>query len=197
MQIKRVEVTPMTLRLRRPYRSACYADTPLKEIGAVFVRMETQRTGVAWGCTAFDPTITGETLDDVTATCEACADRALDLSPLNTEYALSELEPLTASSPSAQCAFEIAFYDLLGLASGLPLHRLLGGYRDRIQTSITVGLASVQETVEMAIDRARHGFRILKIKGGLDPLDDVRRVHAVCDALPHTTWRMLWRSRTR
>ena len=46
------------------------------------------------------------------------------------------------------------------------------------------------ETVEMARDRVRQGFRILKIKGGLDADEDVRRIHAVCDALPNITVRL-------
>jgi L-alanine-DL-glutamate epimerase-like enolase superfamily enzyme len=78
----------------------------------------------------------------------------------------------------------------LGLAAGLPLHRLFGGYRYRIQTSITVGLAPVKETVELALNRARQGFRILKLKGGLDPEEDVRRVRAVSDALPELVLRL-------
>jgi L-alanine-DL-glutamate epimerase-like enolase superfamily enzyme len=100
------------------------------------------------------------------------------------------LAKLTAGTPSAQCAFDIAFHDLLGLAAGLPLHRLLGGYRDRIQTSITLNLAPVRQTVEMARERARQGFRILKIKGGLDPEEDVRRIQAVHRALRRLTLRL-------
>jgi L-alanine-DL-glutamate epimerase-like enolase superfamily enzyme len=156
----------------------------------VFVRIETREGQLAWGCAAFDPALTGETLDDVLAACRRCADRALDLNPLNTEFALAELEPLTEGTPSARCAFDIAFYDLLGLASGLPLHRLLGGYRYRIQTSIALSIAPVKETVEMARDRARQGFRILKLKGGLAPEEDVRRVQAVGDALPQLALRL-------
>jgi L-alanine-DL-glutamate epimerase-like enolase superfamily enzyme len=129
-------------------------------------------------------------LESVTRACRACADRARDLNPLNTEYALSELAKLTEGAPSAQCAFDIAFHDLLSLAAGLPLYRLLGGYRDRIQTSITLNVGPLRETVEMARDRARQGFRILKLKGGLDPEEDVRRVRAVHDALPHFTLRL-------
>jgi L-Ala-D/L-Glu epimerase len=184
MQIAHIEVTPVKLRLAIPYRTAYHSERPVEQIGTVFVRIETRQGEVAWGCAAFDPAITGETLETVTAACRRCADRSLDLNPLNTEYALSELEPLTRGTPAALCAFDIAFHDLLGLASGLPLHRLLGGYRDRIPTSITVSIAPVRETVEMARDRVRQGFRILKLKGGLDAEEDVRRVHAVCDALP-------------
>jgi L-alanine-DL-glutamate epimerase-like enolase superfamily enzyme len=189
MQISHVEVVPVELSLRLPYRAAGYP-TEVDRVDCVFVRVETREGRVAWGCAAFDPALTGETLEQVTRVCRACADRALDLNPLNTEHALAELAPLTEGTPSARCAFDIAFYDLLGLAAGLPLHRLLGGYRHRIQTSITLSIAPVKETVEMARDRARQGFRILKLKGGLDPEEDVRRVQAVHDALPGLALRL-------
>lgn len=189
MQISHIEVVPLELDLRLPYRTATYP-AEIKQVGCVFVRIETKEGRVAWGCAAFDPALTGETLERVRQTCQICADRALDLNPLNTEFALAELAPLTEDSPSARCAFDIAFYDLLGLASGLPLHRLLGGYRNRIQTSITLSLAPTKETVEMACDRARQGFRILKLKGGLDPEEDVRRVQAVHAALPDLALRL-------
>jgi len=188
MQITRVEVIPVDLSLRMPYRTAHGAE--LDRVGAVFVRVETRQGDVAWGCTAIDPAVTDETLQDVTRVCQACADRALNLNPLNTEFALAELAELAEGTPSVLCAFDVAFHDLLGLAAGLPLYRLLGGYRHRIQTSITISLSSVKETVELARDRARQGFRILKLKGGLDPREDVRRVHAVQDALPSLTLRL-------
>lgn len=129
-------------------------------------------------------------MEQVTRACQACADRARDLNPLNTEFALAELSSLTESTPSARCAFDIAFYDLLGLAAGLPLYRLLGGYRHRIQTSATVSLGPVKESVEQGRERARQGFRILKVKGGLDPEEDVRRIHALRQALPGLVLRL-------
>ena len=189
MQITNVEVVPVELKLRVPYRTAAYP-TEVQRIDCVFVRIDTRGGRVSWGCAAFDPALTGETLEQVLHACRACADRATALNPLNTEYALAELAPLTEGIPSARCAFDIAFYDLLGLAAGLPLHRLLGGYRYRIQTSITVSLAPPKETVEMARARARQGFRILKLKGGLDPEEDVHRVQDVHDALPDLTLRL-------
>jgi L-alanine-DL-glutamate epimerase-like enolase superfamily enzyme len=189
MQITHVEVIPVELGLSLPYRSATYP-AEVEQVGCVFIRIETKKGLVAWGCAAFDPALTGETMEGVTQACRACANRALDLNPLNTEFALAELAPLTEGTPSARCAFDIAFYDLLGLATGLPLHRLLGGFRYRIQTSITLSIAPVKETVEMARNRARQGFRILKLKGGLHPEEDVRRVQAVHSALPGLTLRL-------
>ncbi len=182
MQITHVEVVPAELTLRLPYRTARHPQ--VERVTVVFVRVET-RTGVtAWGCAAFDPLLTGETMEGVLRACAACADRARDLNPLNIEHALDELALLTQGSPSAQCAFDLAFHDLLGLAAGLPLYRLLGGYRHQIPTSATISIAPLRETVELAHGRARQGFRIFKVKGGLDPEEDVRRVRAIHEALP-------------
>ncbi len=189
MQISHVEVVPVTIELGVPYRTAA-SSGDIEQIECVFVRIETRGGRVAWGCAAFEPARTGETIEQVTRVCHVCADRALDLNPLNTEYALAELATLTEETPSARCAFDMAFYDLLGLAADLPLHRLLGGYRSRIQTSITLSLSSVRETVASARDRAGQGFRILKLKGGLDPEEDVHRVLAVHDALPNLILRL-------
>jgi len=189
MQITNVEVIPVDLRLRLPYRTAYHLEE-VDSVTAVFVRVETQQGRNAWGCASFDPAITGETVESVTQACHACADRARDLNPLNTEHALSELAKLTEGTPSALCAFDLVFHDLLGLAADMPLHRLLGGYRRRIQTSITISVASVKESVELAQNRARQGFRIFKIKGGINPGQDVHRVRAIHDALPNVPLRL-------
>jgi len=188
MQIARVEVTPVELPLGLPYRMLDGRD--IRHTAAVIVRIETRQGLVAWGATAVDPAFTDLPLADVVRVCRVCADRARDLNPLNLEYALAELATVAQDMPSALCAFDIAFHDLLGLAAQLPLYRLLGGYRSRIQTSITVPRASIPETVELARRYAQQGFRILKIKSSHQALEDVRRMRAVHDALPNLFLRL-------
>jgi L-alanine-DL-glutamate epimerase-like enolase superfamily enzyme len=189
MQIERVEITPVQLSLREPYRSAKFTE-PLGQVEAVFIRAELVRDyGDAWGCAVLDPA-NGDTLEQITQICQNCAERLQDLNPLNTQFALAELSDLTKNHPAVQCAMDVLLYDLLGLWSNLPLYRLLGGFRDRIQTSITLGIDDVPATVEKAQKHAQNGFRILKLKGGLDPDLDVRRVRAVNRALPNLTLRL-------
>jgi L-alanine-DL-glutamate epimerase-like enolase superfamily enzyme len=189
VQISRIDVTPATLKLHTPFRTAAYSEA-VHQIGVVFVQAEMVRDfGSAWGCAVLDPAGRG-TLEQVTRVCQACADKLVDLNPLNTQYALSELSGLMEGFPDVQCAFSMLLYDLLGLWSGLPLYRLLGGYRDRIQTSITLGLDDAPATVERAREFAQNGFRILKLKGGLDAEEDVQRVRAVHRALPDLTLRL-------
>lgn len=189
MQISRIDVTPAQLKLHTPFRTAAHP-APATQIAVVFIRAELVRDyGDAWGCAVLGPA-SEHTLEQATRACQACAEKLRDLNPLNTQRALMELSELTGGSSAVRCAFDMLLYDLLGLWSGLPLFRLLGGYRDRIQTSITLGLNDVPATVEMARKRAQDGFRILKLKGGLDAEEDVRRVRAVHRALPELTLRL-------
>lgn len=189
MQVSRIEVTPAQLKLHTPYRSAVHPE-PVTQIDVVFLRAEFVRDyGDAWGCAVLDPA-EQTSIEEVVRACQACAAKLTDLNPLNTQHALAELSALMNGLSSVRCAFDMLLYDLLGLWSGLPLFRLLGGFRGRIQTSITIGLEDVPATVEMAQKRAHEGFRILKLKGGLDPEMDVRRVRAVRRALPDLTVRL-------
>jgi L-alanine-DL-glutamate epimerase-like enolase superfamily enzyme len=188
MQITRAEVTPVELKLRHPARMAGVPE--IDHVTVLFVRLETRQGRNAWGCAVAHPDITGETPEAALQACQACAQAAPGLHPLNIEYSLAELAPLAQDSPGAACAFDLAFHDLLGLAADLPLYRLFGGYRNRIQSSATVPIAPVQESVEIARERARLGFQMLKIKGGLDPAEDVRRIKAIHRALPEHILRL-------
>jgi L-Ala-D/L-Glu epimerase len=187
MQITKAKVTPVELKLQKP---VLMAGLPaIEKITAIFVRIETKQGQTAWGCTVANQHLTGEKPEEVTRACQECAALVPDLHPMHIEYSLAELASRTKASPAVLCAFDLAFHDLLGLAAGMPLYRLLGGYRQRIQTSATVPISSVKESVEIACSRANQGFRMLKVKGGLDVEEDIRRLRAIKRALPdHILW---------
>jgi len=188
MQITKAEVTPVELKLRQPVRMAGLP--VINHITAIFVRLETRQGQSAWGCTIANPDLTGEKPGDVIQACRECAILVPDLHPFNIEFSLDELASRAKTFPSAMCAFDLAFHDLLSLAAGMPLYRILGGYRNRIQTSVTIPIATVHENVKTACERANQGFRMLKIKGGLDPEEDVLRVQAIHRALPNHILRL-------
>jgi L-alanine-DL-glutamate epimerase-like enolase superfamily enzyme len=162
----------------------------IEDILVVFVRLELSTGQSAWGCTVTHPDITGDDPEKVIKACQDCAAMVPDLHPTNLEYSLDKLVPLAADAPTAMCAFDLAFHDLLGLSSGMPLYRLLGGFRNSIQTSVTIPIGSVEEGVSNAMARAKSGFRMLKIKGGRDPEEDVHRIRSIQRALPGHTLRL-------
>lgn len=182
MQIKKAKVIPMEIKLAQPIQISY--DSRIDLITAIFVRIETVQGTCAWGCTVAIPELTGEKVETVIQACQDCAVILPDLHPTNIEYSLAQLEPIVDEVPSARCAYDLAFHDLQSWAANMPLYRLLGGYRNRIQTSVTIPISSVEESVELARVQASLGFRMLKIKGGLDPEEDVVRVRAIFRALP-------------
>lgn len=188
MQITKAVVSPLELKLRQPLLLAGFLE--ITTIMTILVRIETQEGHIAWGCGVVQPELIGESTDQAIKTCQEAATLAPDLHPTNIEYSLDRLSGIIQNSPAAACAYNLALYDLLGLAAGLPLYRLLGGFRNRIQTSITIPLSSVQVTVEMAKKYAKRGFRILKVKGGLNPEEDVQRIRAIHRVLPNHVLRL-------
>ncbi len=188
MQIVKAEVIPIELKLISPVLMACLP--PLEKVTAIFIQIITRQGQSAWGCTVADPCLNNEKPADVLRICRECAGKVPELHPTNIEFSLSELSPLLKQSPAAMCAFDLAFHDLLSLAADLPLYRLLGGYRNKIPTSITISISSVAESVEIACERASQGFRFLKVKGGVDPDSDVQRVQAIHRKLPNLQIRL-------
>jgi L-alanine-DL-glutamate epimerase-like enolase superfamily enzyme len=99
------------------------------------------------------------------------------------------------------CAAEIALYDLLGKAYGLPVSELLGGrLRDRIRLYGSAGMyMSRQAYAAEAAAIAGLGFRAYKMRPALGPVDDVETVALMRQAVgpdfdlmvdAHTWWRM-------
>lgn len=92
----------------------------------------------------------------------------------------------------AVAAVDIALWDLKSKVAGIPLHRLLGAYRDKVPVYNTDGgwlNHSLEQLVEETQGIVRAGFRGTKIKVGKDdPAEDVERIAAVRKVLgPHRT----------
>jgi len=80
---------------------------------------------------------------------------------------------------------EIAMWDLIGKAAGLPVYRLLGAMTDHVTVyAATNRLLSAAETVEQVQGIVAEGFRAVKLRlHRPDPRDDLAVVQAVRRAL--------------
>jgi L-alanine-DL-glutamate epimerase-like enolase superfamily enzyme len=188
MQITRVEVTPVELELNHPVKVARIE--AIQSVSAIFVRYETQEGISAWGCTVAHPDLNDTEPSRALEACHKAADMVPDLHPTQIEYSLEQLAGVTSSAPTALCAFDLAYHDLLGYLTDQPLYRLLGGYRNRIPTSVTLPIEPLAAMIERAGKRVSSGFRILKLKGGLDPDEDVQKIKALQRAYPKITLRL-------
>ena len=181
MRITAVECGEAKLRLSEPYTIA-YETVESAE--NVFVRIETDRDLVGFGCAAPDRQVTGEGGASVVAAIKEVVEPALRRSdPLRRMMLMERIRKPLENQPSARAAVDMALYDILGKQARLPLWKLLGGFRDRIKTSVTIGISPVDETVKEARQWVADGFSCLKIKGGLDVENDVERILEVRKAV--------------
>ncbi len=99
------------------------------------------------------------------------------------------------------CSVEIALYDLVGKAKGLPISELIGGrVRDHIRLYGSAGMYMLPDKyAEEARAIAALGFRAYKMRSGLGPAEDLETVRLMREAVgpdfdlmvdAHTWWRM-------
>jgi L-alanine-DL-glutamate epimerase-like enolase superfamily enzyme len=177
MRITNVEAMTVHMPLAIPYTIAYET---VSQATNILLRIETDQGIVGFGCGAPDLAVAGETpqmvLDSVIETIEPAL---IGGDPLRIAFLLETLREPLSDQPAALAMADMALYDLLGQTAGLPLYRLLGGYRSSIETSITIGIISESDTVARACEFVRKGFKILKLKGGKDVDADIARVHKV------------------
>jgi len=94
-----------------------------------------------------------------------------------------ETLPLSRNRP---IVIELALWDLLGKAAGLPVYRLLGGYRDKVPAYCSTGsILSAEQHIDQAWDAYQRGYRAIKLRLHREALaDDIAVVAAVREALP-------------
>lgn len=171
----------MEMRLAEPYTIA-YETTD--RVTNIFLRIVTDQGLIGHGCAAPDFQVTGETPASVMTAFDATIAPVLSgVDPLRYALILERLRTGLGQQPAALAMVDMALYDLLGQIAGIPLYRLLGGYRTRIKTSITIGILSIEQTVEKARKQIAAGFRCLKIKGGIDVDVDIEKIMKIREAL--------------
>jgi len=148
----------------------------------VIVRMESgNRVGYGNAC---PNSVTKETRDTIVKALDALipAVRRREF-PTILEFA-DAMDKVLERNPAAKAGLDIAFHDLRAQEKGVPLFRFLGGgSRDRMRTDMTIGILESEATVAKARHWVAQGFRALKVKVGLEPAGDVRRLRAVREAV--------------
>lgn len=181
MKITHVESWKVEMPLSKPYRTAYET---VESAVNIFIRLEVTKGVVGYGCAAPDPKVTGETPEDVLKACEDVIQPVLGgQDPLRIALLLTRLKRRLPEMPSARAMVDMALYDILGKVASLPVYRLLGGFRNRMMTSITIGILPLKETVTSARELVSREFRSLKIKGGLDVDSDIERVLKVRESV--------------
>lgn len=128
---------------------------------------------------------TGETAEIVKAAIDHSLGKVLvGRDPFDLESILCALDAALPHNNSAKAALDMALHDLAARYLGVPVHRLLGGrVRAAVPSATAVGIAELEHMRAEALDWVGRGFRTLKLKIGLGPLEDAQRVSAIREAV--------------
>ncbi|MCB9012793.1 MAG: dipeptide epimerase [Bacteroidales bacterium] len=174
MKILRTECRIHEMKLSEPY---VIAYETIHSCSNLFLIAETDSGIRGLGCGAPDAGVTGETADSVMENYTFHIEPALrGADPHRYARILEELRSSLIKHPAALAMTDMLLFDLVSKSAGIPLYKYLGGYRTSIPTSITISIMSVEDTLKRASELRNQGFFIFKIKGGLQPEEDVEKI---------------------
>jgi L-alanine-DL-glutamate epimerase-like enolase superfamily enzyme len=149
----------------------------------VFIRVHTHAGFYGVGeCSAF-PMIVGETQDTCLVMAREFARLWKGKDALDITGRLQQLHDFTAGNSTIKSAFDMALYDIAAKNAGLPLYQFLNGSKRRIETDITIGIATPELMAQKASELKQSGATVLKIKLGKDAKSDVERIKQIRQAV--------------
>jgi L-alanine-DL-glutamate epimerase-like enolase superfamily enzyme len=182
VKIKIIEPIAVSLPMKKPVQMA---DETVTRADNVLVRIEAEDGVVGWGEAASAPTMTGETTVSMMAAVAHMTPVLLQRSADDFSGASAAMDAAMYGNSGAKAAIDIALHDLVGRASGRPLHALFGALmRRRMPVLAVVGSDDAAADLQEAQARYAAGYRAFKIKVGLAaPEADAERTRVVCTAL--------------
>ncbi len=177
MKITQVRLGRISVPLRVPFKTALRT---VESVQDVIVELHTDTGAVGYGEAPPTGVITGDTAGAVIgAIRDHIAPTLLGRDVDDLESLLLALNGCVVHNSSAKAAVDMALYDLYGQLYRLPVYKLLGGSRSRIETDITISVNSPEEMARDARNAIDRGYDVLKCKVGKEPEKDIERLAAI------------------
>lgn len=180
MKIKQIEIYKADIPFHEPFKIAIME---IKCAQSVFVKIITDE-GI-YGMGEANPYwgITGETQSINLAAAVDLAKLLIGKDASNIEQLNKDMNKYLAFNSTIRSAFDMALYDIIGKAAGLPLYALLGGGKRIFWTDNTIGLGEPKYVAKKAVNYMKQGFQAIKVKLGTTKEMDVARIKSIRKAI--------------
>jgi L-alanine-DL-glutamate epimerase-like enolase superfamily enzyme len=168
LKIERIEVIPYSIPYTHPLK---FASGEVTNADHVLVRLYTDDGVVGVADAPPRPYTYGETQVSIGTIIEGTfAPQLIGLEITDREQIHAVLRR-TIHNQVAKGAVDIAVWDAIGKTLGTPVHKLLGGYTDRMRVSHMLGFRPAQELLDEALRFGEeYGITTFKLKVGRRPL---------------------------
>ena len=162
-------------------------DVPLREVFTIasmsiaaapnlLVELRTSQAHRGWGEASPFRAIVGETQRINLAAALDLKPRLLGRDPLAIQPLMADLDAYLPHNSTLKSAIDMALHDIAAQVAGLPLYAYLGGQRRPLETDLTMGIGDPAAAGARALGIVAEGFRIIKVKLGLDFRADLERL---------------------
>ena len=161
------------LRLIKPYTIAYEV---ISEVLNAFLEIELENGMIGYGSACASEFVFGEKLEDTIINLQSDGvQRWVGKDIRNFRSIIADSNILFPTHSATRTAVDIALHDAFGKYLGIPVVDFYGRKHVSMPTSVTIGILSVTDTLQEAREYKDQGFRILKIKIGLNPDEDIER----------------------
>jgi len=181
LKIKAVKYWKEDMDLTRPYAVTYVMHDSVQNM---FVKIEAEEGQYGLGAGSSSEHVTGEIMD------ADCQSRVPELEELLVGQDIREFRSIIAScaerypkQPALLAALDMALHDLWCKHLGISLGKYLGVVHRPIATSITIGIKSLEETMEEGIEYRDRDFHIIKLKIGQSIEEDIERTVKLREAV--------------
>lgn len=181
MRIEKIELKHISIPLKKTFKTALRTVDSAEN---TVIMVHTDDGQIGFGEAPPTKAITGEDNDSIRAAIRGYITPALlgqDLSDM--DHIQEILQGSIEGNNSAKASVDMALYDLYTKQMGKPLYQYLGGYRNKIETDITISINEPEEMEADAVEAVKQGFSALKLKVGIDSEKDVERVKCIRNAV--------------
>jgi L-Ala-D/L-Glu epimerase len=187
MKITKIEMIPVTLKLKKPVLMSGGALT-----GSICILLKIHTDEGIVGIADSGGTsewYSGETQESIMALIKNYyAPKALlGEDPFNIEKIMAKLDKIAKNNNQSKAVVDYALHDIMGKKLGVPVYKLLGGKTiEKVRMGYVISTGTQAETAAEAIRVHKAGFKVVKIKVGFHPdeedIENVRVIHEAVGA---------------
>ena len=177
MKIVAVRAYLQKMALKKPYTIAY---NTFSDVSLAFLEIELANGMIGYGSGSPAEEVVGETTEQTVAN-------------LNSEFVaqlvgrdIRHFQQIIFESnlhfphlPGTLAAIDIALHDAFGKFLGVSVASYYGQKMNALPTSMTIGIKGVDETIEEAKEYAAMGFKVFKVKTGMNVQEDIERISAL------------------
>lgn len=183
MKIKSVSAYRKNLALSKPYTIAYQT---IADVENIFLEIELENGIIGIGAANPSPDVVGESPDDTIKNLESeFVENLVGKNILHFSQMIDDTKSKFPNLPGTQAAIDIALHDAFGKFLEIPVVEFYAQKIKALPTSVTIGIKNTEETLKEAAEYIKQGFKIVKVKMGLDVEEDIERIIKLHEKFGH------------